>query len=351
MANSPAIITATFPIGKRGKALGILAMFVSAGLVSGPSIGGFLITELGWRSIFFVNIAIGILGFILVHRFVTTDTPPEHQSFDWTGAFLQTLLLLSFIVVVDPPSISFSGNSPLPIPRLLMIGITIALAVIFVKVEAEAKAPLFDLSLLQNRTFWTGNLAMLLLYVSYSAMTIMMPFYFEEVLDFTPDKAGLFMTAIPLTIFIVAPIAGRLSDKLGSRELSFIGSTIATIGLLMMSGIFGPGIDNHSTPFQIILGLCMIGLATGLFQSPNNNAIMTSVPANKLGVASAFTATIRNLAFVTGTGMATGLFAWRFDQNHDFVNALHTTLLVAGLVAIGAMVASLGKKGGPLQKK
>lgn len=349
MANGPAVITAAFPGGERGRALGTLAMVVSAGLISGPSIGGFLITTLGWKSIFWVNIPIGVFGIMLAHRFVPKDHPHKVSiSFDWEGAFLQMLILLSFMILVDPPTVSFSGSEPLRISRILMGVLIFLFGILFIKVETSFKTPLFDLSLMKNRTFWTANLASFLTFISYSFLTVLMPFYLEEVLWLTPDKAGLFMTAIPLAIFIVAPISGHLSDRFGSQELSFFGALIGAICLFAMGGAFGLGIHEKSSAVAILAGLAVMGLAIGLFQSPNNNAIMGSVPPNKLGVASALLATVRNLGMAAGTGLATGLFAWRHEVSGDFVNALHLTFYIAGLVGIGAMFASLGKIRGPL---
>lgn len=344
MANGPAVITAAFPGGERGRALGTLAMVVSAGLISGPSIGGLLITTLGWKSIFLVNIPIGILGISLVQRFV----PKDHGAkmivpFDWEGTFLQMLLLLSFMILVDPPTISVSGSEPVRISRLMVGALILLFSFMFFKVESEAKAPLFDLSLLKNRVFWTANLASFLTFVSYSFLSVLMPFFLEEVLWFTPDKAGLFMTAIPLAIFIIAPISGHLSDRFGSQELSFLGAFIGAVCLFRMAGAFGVGLFEKSSTLEIVTTLFLMGLATGLFQSPNNNAIMGSVPPNKLGVASALLATVRNLGMVAGTGLATGLFAWRHEATGDFVRSLHFTYYIAGFFALGAMFASLGK--------
>ena len=350
MANGPAIITATFLSRERGAALGTLAMVVSAGLVSGPSIGGFLITHLGWRSIFWLNIPIGIAGIFLVHRFVKADsTPRVPHSFDWAGTLVQTLFLLTFMILFDPPRISVSGSNPIEIPRWMVGIVTAALAGLFIKVESEVRSPLFDLTLLQNRTFWTANLAGFLIFVAFSSVSVLMPFFLEEVLHFAPQKAGLFMTAIPLTIFVVAPISGRLSDRLGSQELSFTGALIGMVALFAMSGVFNGGLSEQSSDMEIIVGLCAIGLATGLFQSPNNSAIMGAVPIHKLGVASALLATIRNLGLVTGTGLATTLFTWRMAITGNFVAAFHVTALGAGIIAAGAMIASLGKRRGPHQ--
>ncbi len=348
MANGPAIITFEFSARERGSALGILAMVVSVGLVSGPSVGGFLISQLGWRSIFLINIPIGIIGIILVQYFVRKDERTHKKlSFDWTGALVQTFLLLIFMIAFDPPHVSFSGGLPVQIPRWVMAGLVSFFGFILIRVENEAKMPLLDLSLLKNQTFWSANLAGFLTFVAFSSVQVLMPFFLEEVLFFSPSKAGLFMTAIPLTIFVIAPLSGRLSDRVGSQGLSFAGTLIGVVGLVSMAGAFGSGIHKYSGYPFIILGLSSIGLATGLFQSPNNSAIMGSVPIQKLGVASALLATIRNLGLVAGTGLSTSLFAWKLEGTGDFVAAFHTTLLTAGFIAMGATMASLAKRKTP----
>ena len=347
MANGPAIVTSTFSHRERGAALGILAMVVSAGLVTGPSVGGLLITHFGWRSIFFANIPIGILGIGLVQFFVKKDQLPKTGVFfDWAGAFLQTVILSLFIFLLDPPHISVSGSVPMPVARWALAVSLIVLFLIFVKVEREVKNPLFDLSLLENRTFWAANLASFLMFVAFSSVGLLMPFFLEEVLHFAPQNAGFFMTAIPFTIFISAPFSGRASDRFGSHGLSFAGSLIGAIGLFAMAGAFGSGINRDTPYFWILLGLGSVGLATGLFQSPNNNTIMGSVPHNKLGVASALLATVRNLGLATGTGLATSLFT-EYRANGELVqieSAFHIVFMTSGFVALGALAASFGKK-------
>lgn len=344
MANGPAIITAAFPAGERGRALGTLSMVVSAGLVSGPSIGGLLITAFGWRSIFLVNLPIGIIGYLFVRRFVFWDRKTRLTApFDWVGAVLQMVLLLGFIMLVDPPSISISGSNNYEVSRLFLLVVVAGLGALFVKVESEVQAPLLDLSLLRIRTFWTANLASFLTFVAYSSVSVLMPFFLEEILHFMPAKAGLFMTAIPLTIFVVAPVSGHLSDRIGSRSLSLMGTLVGALGLFFLAGAFGTGVSGQISNIAIVLGLCTIGMATGLFQSPNNNAIMSAVPTEKLGVGSALLATVRNLGLVTGTGIATKLFAWRQQDSGDMVSAFHWAFFTAGVVAVGAMIASFAK--------
>lgn len=347
MVNGPAIITAAFPVTELGMALGTLAMVVSAGLISGPSLGGVLISSLGWRSIFWVNIPIGLAGIWLVYRYVLKDMSlPKKVRFDWPGAILQMILLMALIFFFDPPRISISGSDIHEVSRWVIGVIIIFFGLIFFKVETEAVAPVFDLALLKNRTFWSANLASFFMFVSFSAVTVLMPFFLEEILGMPPHRAGLFMSAIPMIIFMVAPVSGRLSDRFGGQELSFAGAMVGGIALFFMSGIIGSGIDGQTPLPFVVVCLCSIGLATGLFQSPNNNAIMGAVPHHKLGVASAFLATVRNLGLVIGTGLATGLFTWRMQVTKDFISSLHATYLVSSIVAFLAMAACLGKKRG-----
>jgi EmrB/QacA subfamily drug resistance transporter len=346
MANGPAIITAGFPSNERGGALGTLSMVVSAGLISGPSLGGLLITTWGWKSIFLVNIPIGLTGIYLTQYFLKEDLGPiSRPRFDWLGAILQCTLLISIIVLFDPPAISLFGAANHPISRLPLIFFTFVIGCLFVKVESKVSAPLLDLSLLKIRTFWTGNLATLLTFVSFSTVTVLMPFFLEQIMLFPTHLAGAYMTSVPLTLLVVAPISGRLSDRLGSRGLSAAGSFVGALTLLGMAGVLSRGLTQESSHTVIIFTLCAVGLSIGLFQSPNNNAIMGSVPLSKLGVASALLATVRNLGLVVGTGLATGVFTWRMDLSHgDFIQSLHFTQAIAGLIFVVAMFVCLGKK-------
>jgi EmrB/QacA subfamily drug resistance transporter len=347
MANGPAIIAAAFG-QDRGKALGTLAMVVSAGLVTGPSLGGILITQFGWETIFWVNIPIGIIGILLTQFFVPKDVrTPSEAPFDWGGAFLQFVLFVGLILLVDPPAVSIATFPQLPVPRLVLGTVLLLCLSLFLQVEREARAPVFDLSLLKNRTFWSANLASFLMFVSFASITVLMPFYLEGVKGLGTHHAGLVMTAIPVTIFVVAPFAGRLSDRWGSRGLSILGASLGFLALLSMSGVAGFGVEQGTSVPFVVFFLAVIGMATGFFQSPNNNAIMSVVPGSKLGVASAFLATIRNLGLVMGTGMATALYASHArTHNGDLVGAFRFTLAAATVVQFFAMIASFGKKKG-----
>lgn len=345
MANGPAIITSNVPPEERGSTLGILAMVVSGGLISGPSLGGLLIAEFTWRSIFWINIPFGIFGLVMSYAVLVPEPRREDsRPFDWPGLIVQAVFLVSFVWLFEPPAISFSGENPFPLSRWIAGLITLLFAFLLFKIELVAPAPLLDLSLMRLRNFWAANLASFLNFVAFSAVSVLTPFYLEEVARVSTKRAGLYMTAIPLMVLFVAPIAGRLSDRFGSRVLTAVGASITALTLFGMSGVFGGGLSVGISPIWILFALGSIGVATGLFQSPNNNSIMSAVPSEKLGVASAMLATIRNLGMVTGTGMATTLFTWQMSQSHDYVKSLHFAQWAAGLVGVGAVFASLAKR-------
>ncbi len=152
------------------------------------------------------------------------------------------------------------------------------------------------------------------------------------------------MSAIPLTIFVVAPISGHLADHLGTRYLCAFGAAVAGVALLAMAGLVGTGLSESSSHVSVVLGLLAIGFSSGLFQSPNNVALMSAIQTEKLGVASAIMATIRNLGLVTGTGIAAKVFSWRHSETGNFVDAFHYALYIAGFLAFGAAMASLAKR-------
>lgn len=352
MANGPALITSHFSPQERGKALGTLAMVVSLGLVTGPTIGGLLISYLGWKSIFYINIPIGLAGVVIARTFIEADPKrQDFESFDWAGSLLQSVALVGFISLLEPPAISISGGGLVHIPRWVVgIGFAIVVA-LFLKIESESRAPILDLELFKIRTFWSGNLSALLMFVAYSGMVVLMPFYLEEVLKLETRVAGFYMSMIPMAVFVVAPISGRLSDRIGSRDLSMFGSMMLSASLWCMAELLDA--DGQVTHAQVLILLGSVGISTGLFQAPNNNAIMSSVPPQRLGVASACLATVRNLGLVTGTGLASAFVAQQNllphlqTVNGPFVSSLHRVLYAGSALAAAAAIASFGKDRGP----
>jgi EmrB/QacA subfamily drug resistance transporter len=340
MSNGPAIITQTFDSSERGLALGTLSMVVSLGLIAGPALGGILIHHLNWPSIFLLNIPIGITGIFLVEKYIDNDQDKLVGKFDWPGALIQSFVLVLLISLFGPPK-ELGMSQQLPNSVILLI--VAVLIFLFVFIERKAVTPIFDYILLKNRVFALANLANFFNFLAFSAVTILIPYYLEEIQALTPDKAGWVMTAIPLTIFFVAPISGRLSDRYGNYGISTFGAALNALVLFLMAGSVGMGLAT-GTPIILVIGfLAGIGLALGIFQSPNNSALLGNVPFDKLGSASALLATVRNLGLVIGTGVATSLFNYQRILGFNFIASMQFTFLIAGFFAFMAALCSLGK--------
>lgn len=326
-------------------------MVVSLGLVSGPSLGGLLITFMGWRSIFLVNLPVGIIGFFLAQIYLRNedlgDRPTMENikpSFDWGGSVLQALMILCFILWIDTPTLKLFGETGFEFPVLILFILCIVFGFGFFSLQRQVPNPVLDISLFRVRNFWVANLANFLNFIAYASLLVLMPFYFEDVLQFHPSKVGLFMSMIPLTVFFIAPISGYLCDRYGSKILSVCGTFTSAFALTLMAGLLGKGLNDHSREWKIIIALLSVGISSGLFQAPNNVALMSSIPSDKLGVASSVMSTIRNLGLVIGTGLATRLFTWRHHLSNNFLHSFHVALGVAALLSFLAMVVSLRKE-------
>ena len=212
-----------------------------------------------------------------------------------------------------------------------------------------------DLSIFSNRLFSAALVSSFLSFLSLFAVMFLMPFYLEELLFFQPGHAGLMLTAVPLTISLVAPLSGWLSDRFGSQVLSSLGLAVASIGLFFLSRL-----TQQSSPFGIILPLVVAGLGQALFQSPNNNAIMSSVPSNRIGIASGFLATVRVLGQGFSVALAGAIFtslggaqaAALLAQNtahpaaplqSAFVHAFHVAMLTSMVITSIGVFTSLAR--------
>lgn len=350
MANSSAIITATFPPYERGRALGLTGTVVALGNLSGPAIGGLLLGIASWRFIFFINLPIGILGYWAAQIILPPDQPHrETETFDTFGAvFFSTGMILILLALNNGQD---WGWGSFPVLMSLFLGIT--LLVSFFVTENRVNHPMIDLTLFKNRPFLIGNLSGFLSFVATFSNIMLMPFYLQHILNFSPSKVGLLMTAFPLIMAITAPISGRVSDRIGPIALTTAGLTLISLGLLYLSTL-----TSTSTALQVVPGPILMGLGSGLFQSPNNSSVMSSVPKAKLGVAGGINALVRNVGMVVGIAMSVTLFENRqaallqgipnpdiFQQTTAFMTSYHTVLYAGASVAFIAALISLSRKG------
>ncbi len=299
-ANSPAILTESFPAEQRGQTLGLQAMMTYLGLTVGPSLGGWLTSQFSWHAVFFINIPIGLLGLFLTVAFVPSDTGGERsEPFDLRGALTFTGGLVALLLGLNQGS-AWGWGSP---AILVSLAIAILLLGAFLLIERRIPNPMLDLSLFGNRLFSAAAGSAVLNYICVYTILFYLPFYLIQGRGMDPAQAGLVLTAQPLVMAIAAPLSGTLSDRVGSRLPGTVGMGILAVGLFLLSRL-GP----DSPISSVALALAIAGLGTGAFTSPNNSALMGAAPRHRQGIAAGVLATCRNVGMVLGVGLAGAIY-------------------------------------------
>lgn len=305
MATNQGIITETFPQTKRGRALGMTGTAVALGTMVGPTLGGLIVSVAPWEYIFLINIPIGILVYIGVLKVLNFKKITEKVPFDIKGTFL---FMISIIMLFT--SINFGQSIGYTNPIIMgAFVLSLVLLFIFIKVEQKIISPMLDINIFKNKLFSLSIFCGFTSFVSIGAINIILPFYYQDVLKLTPSSAGFMMTVSPIILSIVAPISGHLSDKLGSEKISCIGLSILTIG------IFSLTIFNQYTSLIIVaIFVGLVSLGSGIFQSPNNSLIMSTVDKTKLGIAGSVNGLVRNLGTTTGIALSTSILYSRMSS-------------------------------------
>ncbi|MFC1892151.1 MFS transporter [Thermodesulfobacteriota bacterium] len=339
-----AIITEAFPDRERGKALGIQGAIVSAGLLTGPALGGFLLDILGLRAIFFTRLPIGIIGLIMTWFLLKEQRGSAINSkFDLWGAV--TLFGgISCMLLFFNPGLKSGFESA---PALIMAASAILLLSLFVVQELKTEDPLVDLNLFRNHIFASGNISLYIMALSISAQMLLMPFYLIDGAGYSAMEAGLFLAITSSISLVVGPTSGWLSDKIGSRILCTLGAALICLSLFLFSGL-----DNESSNADILFRFIISGIGIGLFFSPNTSSIMGAAPKDRLGTASAMVNTIRQLGFSSGIAIVGLIFTARqlfyADKlSHDNLTShmLHKLSLIGGYqdtFLIASIVCSIG---------
>lgn len=280
-STSIAIVTAVFPPGERGRAIGIVTATVYAGLTLGPFISGVLVQNVGWPAIFLLNIPLAAIVIILTLLSIPQEwAEGGDRRFDLRGALLYGPALFG----------SIYGLTLLPsVSGILWMVIGLALFAAFIRQERRAPDPIIDPALFsKNPLFLYSNLAALINYAMVFAVGFLISLYLQYNRGIDPQAAGLILVVNPVVQMIVSPVSGQLSDSIEPRVLATAGMVITTSGLGILATT-GP-----QTPVLfIIAGLAVLGFGYGLFSSPNTNAIMSSVDARYLGIASGMVSTSR----------------------------------------------------------
>ena len=342
-ANSLALVTQAFPGSERGRALGLNMAIVSAGLLSGPVVGGFIIEWLGWPWVFFVNVPIGILATLFGLRQLREMAIQPGQRFDLPGAAVFLLMVVGLLLALNT-----GGQQGWTAPSTLALAAaTVGCGLLLWGVERRAAQPMVEVALFRNRGFRAAILAAFMLFLGGAHVILLMPFYLERVVGLTTAQVGLVMVTTPATMLVLAPIAGTLSDKLGSRLLATAGALVSVAGLLSLA-MLGP----DSTVLDVIPRQMLAAIGMALFGSPNGSALFGSLPRERYGVGGAYQSLTRNLAQSIGQAVAAALWtavvvanAGVLDPNDAPTDALmagfRITFVVAGVLASFGAVISL----------
>jgi EmrB/QacA subfamily drug resistance transporter len=314
VANGRAIVSVSLPPEQRGKALGFISMAFHVGFLTGPTLGGFLIDTIGWRWIFYINLPVGLWGAYLAWRVVEeSEEKLKGASVDFFGALL--LLLTNSLLIYAMNQLPHLGwSNPTVLWTLLFAALSL---VSFVIVELRSPSPILSFGLFRNRLFTASMFSLFFITSTQSAINFLMPFYLQTVMGFSPSQMGWIIIANSVVIVMVAPVAGWMSDRFGSRLLCTIGS-----GLIVMGQFFIALLSLDSSVPRIIFPLALSGLGWAIFNAPNQSAILGSVPRDKVGTASGMNSTTAR------TGGAMGI-------------ALSTTIFTYGLAAAGLSGAQL----------
>ena len=295
MSAGPALITEAFTPSRRGRALGLVGTSVALGLLAGPVVGGLIVTYADWRWMFLINIPIGMLLAVLLCVRVNGFDSANGKPLDFPGAALLGLALAALVL-----GLTYGDALGWPSPATIAIFVgALVLGAAFIAVERRVRHPLVDLGLFSNREFSIGAFAGWTNYAAMMPISVFMPFYLENLLKYQPNEVGMILAAGPLTLALVAPFAGMLSDRIGSRLLTTSGLVITGLGITLMRQL-----DTGSAWPDVVWRLVLANLGSALFVTPNSSAILGSVRPRELGVASGTIALMRNLGMLCGIALA-----------------------------------------------
>lgn len=298
MANSQGIIAEAFPVTERGRALGLSGTAVALGSLVGPGLGGIIVGVGKWEYIFLINVPIGIAAFYAASKLLSKGHKTAKGKLDGAGAVLIMLTIVPLFMSVSE-GLNFGYTSP-----LILLGFLVSVIsfLIFIPLERRNENPLIQLQIFENKLFSLSVFCGFITFIALFCNNIILPFYLQDVMSYAPQHAGLIMMTYPLILMVAAPVSGHLSDKVGSEILTFIGLVLTSLGLFFMSTL-----NEHSTLPTMLIFIAAMSVGNGLFQSPNNALIMSTVTRDKLGVAGSINALVRNMGMVCGISLATTL--------------------------------------------
>ena len=334
------IITTTFPPRQRGTAIGIWAGTSAMALAIGPLLGGLITQHIGWSWIFFINVPVGILGIIVARLVIDESRDTAHeQRLDIPGLVTSAVGLFGLTY-----GLIEANNYGWTSPRILaLFAIAAAGLVSFVLLELRQRLPMLDLGLFKNSTFAGANATMMLVALAMFGVFFYVSIYMQTIIGYSPTQAGAAFLPMTILIILIAPLAGRFSDVLGSRWLVGAGMLLVSISLALFSRL---GVNG--TYWDLFPGLIVGGVGMALTMTPTTAAAMGSVEVDKAGVGSAVLNSMRQVGGSLGIAVMGAIVAASLHTTQpsaqlatEYVNGFQNALRVAAAIAFAASLVAV----------
>jgi EmrB/QacA subfamily drug resistance transporter len=355
LANTTALLVDAFPPRLLPLGLGFNVTAASAASVLGPVVGGFLVTSLGWRAVFWFNVPIGVIGVYWAMR-TLRDTKPvprldgHRERFDRTGGGLTVLILTTSILWLSKGN-EWGWASPLSLGLLSVATVSTGALVL---VERASANPLIDPVLFRDRARSMAYAATTVMSLTQSAIVLLVALYLQAVQGLSPLHSALLVIAMAGGIVVASPLAGRLSQLLEPRLLASAGFTLSAIGLFALS----LAIHTETSHVALVITLAVIGFGCGIFQSPNTTALMSTVPSHRRGIAGGVRSMVQGAGQAIGTALGLALVTSALEpalrrrvysgtaladpaESSLLVQGFRTTFLVLALISLIGIAASL----------
>jgi EmrB/QacA subfamily drug resistance transporter len=311
-------------------------------LANGPLVGGLITEHIGWNWIFYINVPVGLVGIVAARLIIPESRDTSHeQRLDVPGLLSSGIALFALVYALTEAN-SRGWTSPLILGLFALAAVA---GTVFVLLELHQRLPMFDVNLFRNPTFAGANTVALLVSLAMFGVFFFISLFMQNVLGYSAVRAGAAFLPMTLLIIIVAPIAGRSSDKLGSRWLMTSGMTLVGCALLVFAQL-----EPDSSYLQLLPGMLLGGVGMAITMTPMTAAALSSVPVDKAGVGSGMLNTFRQVGGALGIAVMGAILASASNSALDdgatrveaFVSGLHRSLYVAAAIAFGgALVACL----------
>ncbi|MBN2254957.1 MAG: MFS transporter, partial [Deltaproteobacteria bacterium] len=347
-ALAPAVVSTLLPPEIRGRSLGIVGTSGALGISLGPAIGGFITALLSWRWIFFINVPLGIIAILIgMHILPRKKVPAADSRFDTIGAILIFFALMTLLYAMNMGQ-EEGWTSPLIVSSF---AVSIACFTAFFMRETKISYPILDPGLFRNWNFSMGMIASFFTLMVLNGTIFLFPFYLEILRKLATDKAGLILVVPSAVMIFMGPLAGGISDKIGSRWLCAIGMFLCTGAFLMFSSLNGV-----SSIAFIVLSLAWFGFTAGFFMAPNSSLVMGEAPEEKQGIASGVMMLVRNGGGILGICFFETVFSSSLPQDlsiadmstahcsisaHILAGAFHNAFLFGAILCVAAALFSV----------